>query len=164
MNKDRIPKLVIKPGDINTERFGLACNENLLMCYECKSPLFYIKINYGVTAEEYDYGIVNNKSKRVYALREIGFNIYCAECGSFIENYNKFFYPDDKLVFWDFMYDELDDDERAEIDCCLNQYNQKRDFKARYKAPIFNELKEKLDEYEKNHPEDDKEKIKKRKK
>lgn len=154
MNKERIPKLVIKPCDIQERKgsFQICSNENLVMCYDCKSPLFYTKIDWGVVAEDNEYGIINNKSNRVYSLREIGLVLYCAECGSFLEHYGKYFYPENNVVFWDFDFDEIDSDERAEIECCLNQFNQKGTFEARYKSNIFVELKAKLLEYEKAHP------------
>lgn len=151
-NKKTIPELVILPSQIKgKDSFSINTNNNMISCNDCNSSLFYIKINWGVVAEEYDYGILGNKDNRVYVLREIGFSIYCAKCGEFNENYYKYFYPEDKLVMSDFDLDEIDEDERAEIEVCLNQFNQKKDFTARYKIPIFTELKKKLKEYEDKH-------------
>jgi len=148
----RIPELVIIPSQISDKNnFGINTNSNMISCYECNSSLCYIKINWGIVAEDYDYGILGNKDNRVYALREIGFSVYCAKCGEFNENYCKDFYPDDKIIMSDFDLDEIDEDERTEINLCLNQFNQKKDFTARYKSHIFIELKDKLMEYEKKH-------------
>ncbi len=152
MNKERIVKAVIKADQIKDKcGWDLSSNENLVVCHSCMSALFYIKINYGVVAEDNDWLVMGNRSSRTFALREIGFNVYCAECGDFIEDYSKYFYPEDKLVFYDL--DELYDDDRAELLVCLNQFNQKRDFTARYKNVLFDNLKKKLNEYEKKHPE-----------
>jgi len=153
MNKERIHKLVIKPCDIDNSKgcFQINTNNNLLLCDDCKSPLFYIKINWGVVIEDNFYGIMYNKNNRVYCLREIGFVVYCAECSSYKEDYGKYFYPEDKIILSHFDLEELDDDERAEIHICLNQFNQKGDFTSRYKSGVFVDLKNKLIEYEKKH-------------
>ena len=149
--EEKISKLVIKPSEIKIKGFSLSSNANLSLCPDCKSPIAYVKINWGIIEEDHEYFAQYNRSKRVYALREIGFNLYCAECGEFIENYSRFFYPEDKLVFYDFHLEELDDDERAEIQVCLSQFNQTEKFTPRYKSQIFTELKSKLIEYENKH-------------
>ncbi len=150
MDKKRIPTLVISPSEIGDRSlFGLNLNDNVIKCHECGSHLFYIKIEWGVVSEEHDYGILGNKSNRVYYLREIGFVIYCSICSEFNENYGKYFYPEDKLVC---TYDEIDGPERAEIDHCLLQFNQKARFTPLYKCPEVRILKEKLQEYEQKHP------------
>ena len=149
MNKCKIAKLILKASEIPCREWDLSTNNDLVMCYDCKSPLFYVKINWGIVAEENDYKVMYNRSNRVYVLREIGFELYCAECGSLMIDYSKYFYPEDKLVY---VFDELDSDERAEIECCLQQFNQKGDFKSRYEDALFKELKNKLLEYEKKHP------------
>jgi hypothetical protein len=147
----RILELVIIPSQIvSLDAFDTV--KDFTTCWECNSNLFYIKIIWGIVAEESDYYIMNYKSKRVYSLREVGFNLYCAKCGSFKEDYRKFFYPSDKLLVFDVL-DCCDEDERAEIQNCLAQYNQKGDFKTRYTSNIFTELKKSLIEYDKNHPE-----------
>lgn len=149
-----IPKLIIKAGDIETSHgWGIARHNNLCTCYDCNSNLFYVVIQWGVVANEDEFQILGNRSKLTYTLREVGFNLYCAECGAFLENYSKFFYPDDKLILDLGLIDnELDDDERAEIQNCLNQWNQKLDFQSRYRSPLFTNLKQKLKEYEAKYP------------
>lgn len=150
---ERIPKLIIKPEDIElTGGYGLEDNPNLMLCPYCLSPLHYIKIEWGIVAEDDEYQVLGNKSKRSYALREIGFIVYCAECGDFIENFSKYFYPEDKVISDIGLFDELDMEERAEIWNCLTQWNQKNDFESRYKSPIFENLKLKIKEYEKKYP------------
>jgi len=42
------------------------------------------------------------------------------------------------------IFDEVDDDEKNEIECCLNQFNQTREFTPRYKSNIFIQIKERL--------------------
>ena len=163
MNKARMIKAVIIPQEIKVSGgFGLARNSNIIKCDSCLSPLAYARIEWGVVAQEYDYGIIGNRSNRQYNLTEVGLILYCAECGDFINDYHKSFYPEDKLVLFDIgMFDEIDDDERAEVECCLNQWNQKGNFTSRYNNPLFKELKEKLIEYEKKYPIKQEEKKKK---
>jgi len=132
--------------------WDLSVNENLVVCPDCKSIINYIKIEWGVVAEDNNYMVVGNRGKKTYQLREVGFIIYCAICGSFIENYGKWFYPEDRIIINLGMIDDLDAEERAEIEVCLSQFNQKGDFKARYDSPVFTELKKKLIDYEKKHP------------
>lgn len=148
--KDRIPKLVILPGEISDNTgFALNLNEDTVTCNDCGSHLFYIKIEWGVVVEEHDYGILGNRSKRIYALREVGFALYCAECGQFEESYWKWFYPEDKVIC---TWDEINGAEKSEIEYCLRQFDQKGDFTPQYKCAEVNLLKEKLKEYEKKHP------------
>jgi len=150
MFKKRIPKSVIRVDEIESkEIFGLNLNENTVACDCCGSYLCYIKTNLGVVAEDDDYGIIGNRGNRTYNVREIGLTIYCAECGEYIESYSSFSYDRDKVVC---TWDELGDSEKAEIDYCLSQWDQKGDFKPQWKCSEVNVLKEKLKEYEKKHP------------
>ena len=152
-DKERIHELVIKAGDIDGNYgWGIAGNENLVVCPDCMGVLHYIKIEWGVVVDESEFMVMWNRGKRTYALREIGFSLYCAKCGRFIENYEKFFYPEDKLITDIEILDELSEEDRAEIWNCLNQFNQKGNFTPRYKATVFENLKKKLLEYEKKHP------------
>ncbi len=48
-------------------------------------------------------------------------------------------------------FDELGDAEMPEVEYCLNQFDQKKDFKPQYKWAELKELKEKLIEYEKKY-------------
>lgn len=151
--EERMPKLVIKPEFINTSwGYGLEDNVNLMICPFCLSPLHYIKINWGVVAENGFIQVMHNRSERCYQLREIGLSVYCAECGEFIECYSKWFYPEDRMITNFYDLDELGMDERAEIQNCLSQFNQKGDFVSRYKSNVFDNLKEELKKYEKKHP------------
>ncbi len=150
--KERIPKLVIKAGVIKDACCGIGNDPNLILCPHCLSPLHYIKITWGVIAER-DFLLGYNSSERMYSLREIGFTLYCAECGEFIEHYDKWVYPEDKIIMtMDGTDMDWDIDERAEIQNCLTQFNQKGDFKSRYKSQIFSDLKAELKKYEKKHP------------
>ena len=81
---------------------------------------------------------MGNKDNRTFTLREIGLSVYCAECGCFHEHYSKWFYPEDRLVM---AFDELEDVEMPEVEYCLNQFNQKKDFKPQYKWRELKELK-----------------------
>ena len=149
-NPEQIRKLVIRPAEIECEdSWRMSLNKNLHSCEGCNSNLSYIIINWGVVAEDNWYGIVGNKDNRIYSLREIGLSVYCAECGRFHEHYSKWFYPEDRLVM---AFDELGDAEMPEVEYCLNQFDQKKDFKPQYKWYELKELKEKLIEYEKKHP------------
>ncbi len=146
-------KLVINPNDIqNDSCWGLDLKEKGLWCNDCGSHLMYGEIEWGVIAEENNYGVMGNKDNRQYALREIGILFHCAECGNFIEDYSKWFYPNDKLVITYEDTDMLNGVEKLEIDHCLAQFNQKKDFTALYKYSGLDKLKEKLLEYEKKHP------------
>lgn len=149
--KNRIPKLVLTQDQIESNNSWRLSQRDLLeRCDICGSNLFYFEKIYGVVVEDLDYGVLGYKEKRYFALREIGLNLYCAECGDFHEDFTKWFYPEDRVIM---TFDEIEDTEKVEIDYCLNQYNQKHDFTPRYKNMHLNELKEKLDEYVKNNPE-----------
>ena len=151
--KNRIPKLVLTTGQIDSRgRFmDLSMSDTLISCYECNGNIFYIEKVFGVVVEEYDYGIMGNRSNRQYRLTEVGLVLHCAECGDTREHYDKWFYPEDKQVLsWFDLEDESP--EYMEIDYCLRQFNQKGDFTPLYKCSEVNVLKEKLLEYEKKHP------------
>jgi len=49
-------------------------------------------------------------------------------------------------------FDELEDAEMPEVEYCLMQFDQKKDFKPQYKFSKLDELKEKLLAYEKKYP------------
>jgi len=151
-NPEQIRKLVIKPSEIEDENsWRMSLNKNLFSCQECNSNLAYVKIEWGVVVEDNWYGIVGNKDNRTYSLREIGLSVYCAECGCFHEYYSKCFYPEDKMIM---RFDEIEEIEMVEVEYCLNQFNQKKDFKPQYNYEEYElkELKKKLIEYEKKHP------------
>jgi DNA-directed RNA polymerase subunit RPC12/RpoP len=156
MNKKRFPKLVIVPSELSQESFY---NKDFIKCPYCNSNLIYVRIDEGIIKEENWYGVMGNKSNRTYRVQEVGFSFYCAECGDFIEHYAKFFH-DDEIVH-EFEKD-LDEDERAEIEYCLSQFNQKRDFVPQYKFPELNIIKEKLLEFEKKYPEKEEKKIRRK--
>lgn len=152
--KKYVPKLIIPPGLLDTKSFGISPDKDLITCEDCGSHLIYIKKSFGIVEESNFYHIMGNKSKRVYSLREIGFTLFCAECGGFIESYSKYFYPEDLLVYcFDNGWYDLDEDEKVEVEYCLSQFNQTRDFIPRYKFAELNKIKEALLEYEKKHKE-----------
>ena len=157
-NPEQIRKLVIRPDEIEDENsWKMSLNQNLHSCENCNSNLIYIKVNWGVVVEDSWYGIMGNRSNRTYSLREIGLNVYCAECGCFHEHYSKWFYPEDKIIM---RFDELEDAEMPEVEYCLRQFDQKKDFKPQYNWGELNELKRKLLEYEKKYPvEEEKKKV-----
>ncbi len=161
IEQTRIPKLILTPSQIEAgNRWRLKQNDIMESCYDCNSNLFYIEKQYGIIAEELDYGVVGYKEKRHFRLTEIGLNLHCAECGEFQENYTKWFYPEDLLVM---TFDEVDDVEQIEVEHCLSQYNQKHDFEPRYDCMAIFNLKEKLNEYIKNHTIKENKKVGKKK-
>ena len=148
-NPEQIKKLVIKPSEIeDNNSWRLILGKNLHSCGDCNSNLTYIKIEWGVVAEDDTYQVMGNRSKRMYISREIGLTVYCAECGCFDEYYSKWFYPEDKLIM---RFEDIEEAEMLEVDYCLNQFNQKGDFKPQYSFSELGELKKKLLEYEKKH-------------
>lgn len=151
---ERINKLVLTADSIrSSDGWSLAHKNNPLLCDYCKSPLFYIEIVWGIVEESALFGIkvLGKEREPQYALRELGFVLYCAECGHFHEQYDKYFYPDDKVVcYW--KDKELEFAELQEIWHCLEQFNRKGDFKPNYNSPEMQYLKEKLKEYESKLP------------
>ena len=151
---ERINKSVLTANSIETSRGrSLSEKDNPLLCYYCKSPLFYIHINWGVVDETEFYEhfkVVGRAHKFQCSLREVGFSLYCAECGSFEEHYDKFFYPNNNIVcYWN--DEELDIADKEEILYCLLQFNRKGDFKLSYPSKEAEYLKRKLREYEDKH-------------
>jgi len=166
--KEKILKLVIKPSEIEQGKWGngftLGTNNNILCCQDCKSVLFYNVLKYAVLEDDdFEFQVMGNRSVRTYSLRETGMVCYCAECGNYVEDYHRWFYPKDKIVFEEFVMDELDEWERAELENCLHQWNQKGDFVSRIKSHMFDELKIALIKYEKKYPIKEKIKVKKKK-
>lgn len=141
MNKKRIIKSIILPDEIE-KCWGFTQHENRYICLDCGSLLFYIQRVMAVTYDVTDYQISGYKDKGCYSLSECGLKVYCAECGRFQEIY---FYDKVKIVC---EFDELDNAEKEEIDYCLAQYNQRREYVPRFKNPSVEILKEKLKEYE----------------
>ncbi|MEK6854841.1 MAG: hypothetical protein AABX73_01325 [Nanoarchaeota archaeon] len=149
---ERMNKLVLTADSIECKRWTLAQKDNPVLCFYCKSPLFYIGIEWGVVEERELFGIkvLGKEREPQYQLREVGLILYCAECGHFHENYSKYFYPKDKLVcLWS--DEELDLADIEEIKHCLEQFNRKGDFKPNYKSAEMFYLKNKLIEYEKRN-------------
>lgn len=140
MNKKRIIKAVILPDEIKEEYF-FTQNEDRCVCNGCGSLLFYIKKIFGVVHEELTYGIVGHKDKHQFRLQEVGHKIYCAECGEFQEIY---FYEKVDVVC---EFNDLDNPDKEEIDYCLAQYNQKKDYIPRYKTSSVEILKQKLKDF-----------------
>jgi len=150
MENEKVIKLILKADSIKTGRgWTLAQYDNPFLCSSCKSPLFYVHITWGVVdeTEMREYKVLGRNHKYQYWLREIGFGLFCAECGDFQENYWKYFYPDDRIICcW--KDDELNLTELEEIKHCLTQWNSNGDFKPNYKSNDFDYLKNKLKEYE----------------
>ncbi len=152
-SKEMMHKLVINPNDIEADScWGLDLKEKGLWCPDCGSHLMYGELQWGVIAEDMDYGVLGYIDNRQYRLIEIGIHFHCAECGCFIENYSKWLYPIHRIVITYEDIDMLDGVEKLEIEHCLHQFNQKKDFTPLYKWHGLNMLKEKLLEYEKKHP------------
>jgi hypothetical protein len=148
MEKRRIPKLIIVPGELTKNKIY---SKDFIKCDDCNSNLVYIEVEFGIVKRELDYGIAGNKSNRVYSVEEIGFSLYCAECGSFVEDFQKFFH-DDELVY-SFRGTFIDEEDMITIKHCLHQFDQKRDFTPLYNFPELDTIKEKLIEFEKKYPE-----------
>ena len=151
---ERINKSVLTADSIRTgDGWSLAMKDNPVLCFYCKSPLFYIRIVWGVVEEEEflkDIKVLGKEREPQYSLREVGLNLYCAECGHFHNDYCKYFYPKDKEVCcWD--DEELDLAEAEEIKYCLEQFNRKGDFTPRYNNEEMTYLKKKLKEYEEKY-------------
>lgn len=150
---ERIQKSVLTADSIETGRgWTLAQKDNPLLCSYCKSPLFYVGVTWGVVDEQPLLGIpvLGKQRKHCYGLREVGFQLYCAECGHFHEQYGKYFYPDDKLVC-SWSDEELHLAELEELWYCLEQFNRRGDFTPRYQSNEMVYLKKKLLEYETAH-------------
>ena len=149
---ERINKLVLTADSIECKRWSLAQKDNPVLCSYCKSPLFYIGIEWGIVEERELHGIkvLGKEREPQYNIREVGLILYCAECGHFHENYSKYFYPEDKLVC-SWSDDELGLAEIEEIKHCLEQFNRNGDFKPNYKSTEMDYLKRKLLEYEKKY-------------
>lgn len=143
---DRVPKLVILQSELSRR----VMREKLKRCYDCNSNLTYVEETYGIVRETSNYGIVGNRSNTTYSLRIIQINLYCAECGNFVEDYFKVYNKDEIVYTFD---DDLDEDEKAEIEGCLHEFNQKGDFTPRWKyISYIDDIKQKLLEDEKKHP------------
>jgi len=151
--KKYINKLILTTSSVDTcgRFFDLSSSDTLVDCYECKGNLFYVEKIFGIVEEENDYRISGNLNKRIYSLKEVGFVLHCAECGDAYEHYYKWLCPEEKIIQ---VFDDMKEDcpEYNEVEYCLCQYNQKRDFKPRYKCSEVQLLKQKLNEYEKKHP------------
>jgi len=159
-NKQRIPKLIVRADQIEGSGcFGLTHEEEMYKCYDCGGMIFYVKKILGIVAEESDFQIMGYRSKRRYSICPIGFNIYCSECSCFREDFSSFQYDKDAVVC---SYDDIDGEEIAEIEFCLRQFNEKGNFTPLFATGESRVLKEKLMEYEKEHPiKVEKKKIKK---
>ena len=146
-----IHELVIIPSEIENPYTRMT---SLMKCPDCGSHLMYFKVHKGIVVKnDKNFGIMGfyGDGKRHYAVREIGFTVRCAKCGNFVEDYYKFYHEDELIYDFDDI-DNIDDDEEVEIQYCLDQFNQTLDFTPRYKFGALITIKEKLLEYEKNHP------------
>ena len=135
-NERRIPKLVIIPQDIDKKIYF----KEFMQCHECNSNLMYILEEQGIVKED-DYYITGNKSKMYFRLSVVSIHTHCAECGHYVENYFRL-YDENKVVYT--FEDYLDEDDKAEIEHCISQFNQNHDFKPLYKFPELDKIKEAL--------------------
>lgn len=93
---ERINKSVLTADSIKARRgWSLTQKDNPVLCRYCKSPLFYVGIEWGIVEEEElfkDIKVVGKEREPQYWIREIGLILYCAECGHYHEDYFKYFY------------------------------------------------------------------------
>lgn len=143
MNKKRIIKSIILPDEVGGNGKWYPNNEDRYSCYDCGSLLFYLHKIMAVVQEDSIFQIVGHKDKTHYSLREAGFNIFCAECGT---SRDMHWYDKDNMVV---EFDDLDYADVEEVEYCLAQYNQNKTYTPRYKTNTVKILKEKLEEYEK---------------
>ncbi len=158
---ERINKSVLIADSIkSTRRWSLAQQDNPVLCSYCKSPLFYLEIVWGIIEEEKrEFKVMGKEREPQFWIREVGLNLYCAECGHFNDDYFKYFYPEDRLVcLWN--DEELDLADIEEIKHCLEQFNRKGDFTPNYNSVEVVFLKKKLLEYEKRNYPKNKKKLK----
>jgi hypothetical protein len=149
----RINKSIIIADSIEARGWSLAMKNNLFLCCDCKSPLFYVRQQWGIVEEGDSYQVYGYKHKFYFALRVVGLALYCAECGEYNEDYDKYFYPKDKMVCtWD--DDELGYAEQQDVEFWVDQLNRTENVIPRYTSKQGTYLKSKYDEYmDKNHPE-----------
>lgn len=149
---ERINKSVLTADSIESRGWSLSQKDNPVLCFYCKSPLFYISIVWGIVEEELcgSIKVLGKEREPQYWMREIGLLLYCAECGHFHDDYHKYFYPQDKIVCsWD--DEELDLAEAEELKYCLEQFNRKGNFIPTYHSKEMSYLKKKLKEYEEKY-------------
>ena len=147
--KQKILKLVINPDKIEGQSiFSPRMDDNFVTC-SCGSCLMYFVKKYGVIAETNYYGIMHNRNNRTFNCRTTCLMCYCSECGSFIDDYSKWIYPEDDLVY---VFDELNMSEKIEIDYCLRQFDQKGDFKENLVLSELKAMKKALIDYEIKYP------------
>lgn len=147
---ERINKSIITADSIETSSgWSLSKEDNPFLCEYCKSPLFYINIEWGIVEDDIykEIKVLGKEREPQYYLREIGFRLYCAECGHFNEIYYKYFYPEDKVVC-SLNDDRLEYVELQEIKHWLDQFNRKGDFTPNYQCHEAEYLKKKLKEHE----------------
>lgn len=156
----RIPKLVLKKIEIETKNFNIDCTE----CYECNGNLFYIAEEFGI-AYEGDYKVSGYVFKKgSLSLTNVGMTLFCAECGSHNEGYNKWMFDDDKIVHsWD--RDDLDADDKDMIEVFLSKLNKTGKVNGKgYYYVIDDEVKKKIEKwFEKNKNLLEKREVKKKK-
>ena len=75
---EKINKLVLTADSIECKRWSLAQKENPVLCYYCKSPLFYAAIEWGIVEERELYGIkvLGKEREPQYNIREVGLILY----------------------------------------------------------------------------------------
>lgn len=155
--KERIPKLVLLPSSIECRGWSLADKDNTFECYDCKSRLFYVRQQFGIVDEGpmvYQVLGYKNKDEPHIAFRQVGLALFCAECGSFNDDFYKYFYPVEKTICtWD--DDELAIAEKEEIELVIDIFNRtgKIEIKDMFGSSQLNYMKKKIEEYFKNQKE-----------
>ncbi len=147
--KEMLHKYVISPVGIESKgRWSINSNEALFLCYDCKSPLFYVLQQWGVVLEDQrDFDVLGYlpKEKPHIGLRVVGLVIYCAECGNYREDFYKYFYPIDKIICaWD---DELELADTEELKHAVDVYNRIGRIEMPYKSSAIKYLEKKLNEF-----------------
>jgi len=140
-------KNVIVPDDIDYGSWRTG-TEELFTCAYCRSALFYVIQRWSVVEEDFDYQVMDNRRKSYYVLRTNGIRMYCAECGEWNEDYDKWEHPKDKTVYDLDDGDYFDEDDRMEVKYLLTQYNKTGKYKPMYRCTTANAIKEALDKYE----------------
>ena len=137
---ERINKSIITADSIEARNgWSLSQKENPTLCSYCKSPLFYVWIEWGVVEESELFKDIKVLEKgKHYWLREVGLVLYCAECGHLHNDYCKYFYPKDRLVC-SWSDKELDLAEIEEIKYCLKTlYYQEKIIKRKFIKKSWN--------------------------
>lgn len=155
MEENRVLKTVLKADKVGTKGgWSLAQKDNVQFCYDCKSPLFYVRTEHGIAYEDYDIPIHGYIFKKgALNLRVIGIRLYCAECGCGNEGYTSFQYEKDNIVFsWD--DDDLEYYEQEYIERAISIFNKEGKVPNNLVCGYgIKEIAEKINAWAEKHPE-----------